>query len=102
MKNITSQLRSPDPLTASTTRTAPTAYSPRRPAADKPSPTDLPGMRLKWRTLDHLEAAATLGIILAAPRSALLVLDRLGSRVPPATATAAKHPGPVTSRRRIS
>jgi hypothetical protein len=102
MKNINRQLRSLDPLKDSTTRTAPTAYSSRRTGADKPPPTDRPGIRLKWRTLDRLEAAATLGIILAAPRSALLVLDRLGSRIPPSTATTAIQPDTVTSRRRIS
>jgi hypothetical protein len=102
MNHITRQPRSADPTTTSATRATPTAETPRRPDDDQPSAADRPGIRLTWRKLDRLESAATLGMILASPRSALVMLDRLGSRIPPSSATAVRHPRAVTARRRIS
>jgi hypothetical protein len=102
MNHITRQPPSPHPITSSATRTTPEVDPPRRQGNDQPSRADRPGIHLTWRKLDRLESAATLGMILASPRSALVMLDRLGSRIPPSTDTAVPPPKAVTSRRRIN
>jgi len=72
------------------------------PAADTTPPvSDDDGLiHLKWRRLDQLEAAATLGLILVAPRSALLAASLLGHQVPPTTAPSAKDPLAADHRQR--
>jgi hypothetical protein len=47
----------------------------RRVAAAQPA--DDHGIRLTWRVLDRLAAAAALGVIFASPRSALLSVEML-------------------------
>lgn len=57
------------------------------------------GIRLTWRRLDRLESAATLGMVLATPRTALLMARTLGPRIPPLapprsrSAQATRRPG---------
>ena len=55
---------------------------PPRSAADPRGTTADHGIRLTWRKLDRLAAAATLGVILASPRTALLIDQIVGSRIP--------------------
>jgi hypothetical protein len=52
---------------------------------------------LTWRRLDRLASAATLGMILASPRAALLVDRTLGPRIP---SSAAVRSSPCTEMRR--
>jgi hypothetical protein len=55
------------------------------------------GIRLRWRRLDRLESAATLGLVLASPRTALLMARTFGPRIPP-LAPARSRPAPATRR----
>jgi len=101
MNHITRQPPSSGPITTPTDRTPPTVDPPPRPGSDRPPTTDRERIRLPWRRLDRLESATTLGMVLAAPRSALRTLDKLGARIPPSTAVALQRPRAVTSSRRI-
>jgi len=40
------------------------------------------GIRLPWRRLDRLASAATLEVVLVSPRTALLIEQMLGPRIP--------------------
>jgi len=83
---------------ASPTPTALSVQSRPRRVADVPGTASERGIRLTWRRLDRLSSAVTLGVILASPRSALLIDRTLGPRIPP-LAPARVRVTPVTPRR---
>jgi len=84
MNHITRQPRSTNSIAASATR--PTSIHARGSrAGDLPGTADDQGIRLTWRRLDRMASARTLAMVLASPRSALLMLDLLGPRIPPST-----------------
>jgi hypothetical protein len=58
--------------------------------------------RLTRRSLDRLASVATLGMILASPRSALLMDQLLGPRTQPSTSTTVSHPSPATRPQGVS
>jgi hypothetical protein len=47
--------------------------------------TDDQPIHLTWRRLDRFASAAALGVVLAAPRSALLTVEMLRPRIQPTT-----------------
>ena len=53
---------------------------------------------LTWRRLDRLAAAATLGIVLVSPQTALITTRMLGSRIP-AFGRAPSSPSAATRQR---
>lgn len=55
------------------------------------------GLSLTWRRLDGLASAATLGMILVSPRTALLMAGMLGPRIPP-SAPASSSPSAAVRR----
>jgi hypothetical protein len=72
-----------------TTSAAPSAAPPAltvqslpRRVADPPGAANERGVRLAWRRLVRLASATTLGVILASPRTALLITSMLGPRIP--------------------
>jgi hypothetical protein len=71
-------------------------FSTRR-LADPPVSIDDRVVRLTWRRLDRVATAATLGMVLVAPQTALLMARMLGPRIPP---TAAASSSATTSTRR--
>lgn len=77
----------------STTRSSAQAIrtNPERPSAAHPIPheptADDQGVLLAWRRLDRLASAATLGVVLASPRTALLTVEFLKPRDQPSTTT---------------
>jgi len=82
MKDIARPPLFPTSAAASTTPTAlPVQSLPRR-VADPSGTASERGIELTWRRLDRLSAAATLGVILASPRTALLIDRTLGPRIP--------------------
>ena len=101
MNDIARPLLLPTSATAAPTPAALPVQSPPRRVADLPGAEREPDIGLTWRRLDRLSAAARLGVILASPRTALLIDQTLGSRIP-ATApgrsrlnTARQRPGAV-------
>jgi len=56
-----------------------------RRVADPPVSIDDRGVRLTWRRLDRVATAATLGMVLVSPQTALLMARMLGPRIPPTT-----------------
>jgi len=73
-----------------------------RSAADHPGAADDRGRRLTvpWRRLPQPESAAALGMILASPRTALLMAQRLGRRIPP-SASARSMTSAATRRQEV-
>jgi len=102
MNHITRQPPSSGPITTPTDRTPPTVDPPPRPGSDRPPTTDRERIRLPWRRIDRLESATTLGMVLAAPRSALRTLDKLGIPDPAVDRRGTAALKAVTSSRRIS
>jgi hypothetical protein len=68
--------------------------------ADPPSTAADRGVRLTWRKLDRVASAATLGMVLVSPRTALLMARMLGPRIPP-SAPASPSSSAATRRREI-
>jgi hypothetical protein len=83
MNDIASPPLSTTSATASATPRTLTAQSLPRRVADLSGTGSDRGVRLTWRRLDRLASAATLGVILASPRTALLTARMLGPRMPP-------------------
>ena len=83
MNDIARPLLLPTSAAASPTPTALSVQSMSRRVADSSGIEPERGIRLTWRRLDRLAAVATLGVILASPRTALLIDRTLGPRVLP-------------------
>jgi hypothetical protein len=83
----------------SATPTALTVQSPPRRVSDLRETADHRGISLTWLRLDRLATAATLGIVLVAPQTALLLARMLGPRIPP-SAPADSGSGFSTATRR--
>jgi hypothetical protein len=79
--------------------TLPVQSLPRR-VADLPGAANERGIRLPWRRLDQLASAATLGLILASPQTALQMARTLGPRIPP-SAPARSRASAATPRREV-
>ena len=81
------------------TPTALTVQSPPRRASDLGETADHRGISLTWPRLDRLATAATLGMVLVSPQTALLTARMLGPRIPP-SAPADSGSGLRTATRR--
>jgi hypothetical protein len=97
MNDIASPPLSTTSATSSTSLSRLTARSLPRRVADLSGTASDEGVRLTWRRLDRLTSAATLGVILASPRTALLTARELGPRIPPLAPTG-PHTGAETRR----
>jgi hypothetical protein len=93
--------RPPLPRTNGAASPASTMFSvqtpPGAPAEVSGTADDRP-VRLTWRRLDRLASAAALGIVLASPRSALLVAQALVPQVPPSSSPSASDPVAAADR----
>jgi hypothetical protein len=87
---------------ASPTRMKPVVQSLPRPVMDPPGSTDIRDVRLTRRTLDRLDSVVALGLILVAPRSALVLARLLGPRIPPLTSTSVGRRSAATRRQEVS
>jgi hypothetical protein len=94
-----SPLFSTSAAASATPTTLPVQPLPRR-VADLPGAASEPGIRVPWRRLDRLASAATLGLILASPETALQVARTLGPRIP-SLAPAPSHARAATPRREV-
>jgi hypothetical protein len=65
---------------------------------DTEASTDDQPIRLTWQRLDRLASAAALGLVLAAPRSALLTVEMLRPEIQPTSSTP-RRPAEAHTRR---
>jgi hypothetical protein len=71
---------------ASRPRPTLTVQSPAQRVVDPPGTIDEPRVGVTWRRLDRFATAATLGMVLVSPQTALLMARMLGPRIPPSSA----------------